>query len=36
MYGGRISSILLNVPGDEPALMTTLDGHPMALHGRGG
>ena len=26
MYGGRISSILLNIPGDEPALMTTLDG----------
>jgi len=25
MYGGRISSILLNIPGDEPALMTTLD-----------
>ena len=23
MYGGRISSILLNIPGDEPALMTT-------------
>ncbi|MEK9545297.1 MAG: tripartite tricarboxylate transporter permease, partial [Pelagibacteraceae bacterium] len=29
MYGGRISSILLNIPGDEPALMTTLDGYPM-------
>ncbi|WDR02693.1 tripartite tricarboxylate transporter permease [Devosia algicola] len=36
MYGGRISSILLNIPGDEPALMTTLDGHPMALQGRAG
>ena len=24
MYGGRISSILLNIPGDEPAMMTTL------------
>ena len=23
MYGGRISSILLNIPGDEPAMMTT-------------
>ena len=22
MYGGRISSILLNIPGDEPAMMT--------------
>ena len=36
MYGGRISSILLNIPGDEPALMTTLDGYPMALQGRAG
>ena len=34
MYGGRISSILLNIPGDEPALMTTLDGYPMAQAGR--
>ena len=33
MYGGRISSILLNIPGDEPALMTTLDGYPMAKQG---
>ncbi len=36
MYGGRISSILLNIPGDEPALMTTLDGYPMAKNGRAG
>ncbi|WP_118133635.1 tripartite tricarboxylate transporter permease [Oceanicella sp. SM1341] len=36
MYGGRISSILLNIPGDEPALMTTLDGYPMAQAGRAG
>lgn len=36
MYGGRISSILLNIPGDEPALMTTLDGYPMAKTGRAG
>lgn len=36
MYGGRISSILLNIPGDEPALMTTLDGYPMAKQGRAG
>ncbi|MDF1585674.1 tripartite tricarboxylate transporter permease [Marinimicrococcus flavescens] len=34
MYGGRISSILLNIPGDEPAVMTTLDGYPMARSGR--
>lgn len=36
MYGGRISSILLNIPGDEPALMTTLDGYPMAKNGKAG
>lgn len=33
MYGGRISSILLNIPGDEPAMMTCLDGYPMAKQG---
>lgn len=33
MYGGSISSILLNIPGDEPAVMTTLDGYPMARKG---
>lgn len=36
MYGGRISSILLNIPGDEPAMMTCLDGYPMALQGKAG
>lgn len=36
MYGGRISSILLNIPGDEPAMMTTLDGYPMAQAGKAG
>lgn len=36
MYGGRISSILLNIPGDEPAMMTTLDGYPMAKNGQAG
>lgn len=36
MYGGRISSILLNIPGDEPAMMTCLDGYPMARAGRAG
>jgi putative tricarboxylic transport membrane protein len=36
MYGGRISSILLNIPGDEPAMMTTLDGYPMARMGQAG
>ncbi|KFI24529.1 tripartite tricarboxylate transporter permease [Paenirhodobacter enshiensis] len=35
-YGGRISSILLNVPGDAGAVMTALDGYPMARQGRAG
>ena len=33
-YGGRISSILLNVPGDAAAIMTALDGY--RWHGRRG
>ncbi|MCB1994632.1 MAG: tripartite tricarboxylate transporter permease, partial [Rhodoferax sp.] len=32
----RISSILLNVPGDAGAIMTALDGYPMARQGRAG
>ncbi len=28
------SSILLNVPGDAAAIMTTLDGYPMAKQGK--
>lgn len=35
-YGGRISSILLNVPGDAGAIMTALDGYPMARAGQSG
>ncbi len=35
-YGGRISSILLNVPGDAGAIMTALDGNPMAKKGLAG
>ncbi|MCR4524577.1 MULTISPECIES: tripartite tricarboxylate transporter permease [Bosea] len=34
-YGGRISSILLNIPGDPGLVMTTLDGYPLAKSGRG-
>lgn len=30
MYGGSFSAILLNIPGDSPAVCTTLDGYPMA------
>lgn len=36
MYGGAFSAILLNVPGDSPAVMTVLDGHPMAEKGQPG
>lgn len=35
-YGGRISSILLNIPGEAATLMTCLDGYPMARQGRAG
>ncbi|MGI6030846.1 MAG: tripartite tricarboxylate transporter permease [Eubacteriales bacterium] len=30
MYGGAFSAILLNIPGDAPAVMTAQDGYPMA------
>lgn len=32
-YGGRITSILINVPGEAAAVMTTLDGYPLARQG---
>ena len=35
-YGGRISSILINVPGEASAVMTTLDGYPLARKGLAG
>lgn len=35
-YGGRISSILLNIPGEAAAVMTTLDGYPLARQGKAG
>lgn len=35
-FGGRISAILINVPGDAGAIMTTLDGYPLARSGLGG
>ena len=36
MYGGAYSAILLNIPGDSPAVMTALDGYPMSQKGQGG
>ncbi|CBG40341.1 tripartite tricarboxylate transporter permease [Helicobacter mustelae] len=35
-YGGRISSILLGIPGDAAAIMTTLDGYPLTKAGSAG
>jgi len=36
MYGGRISSILINVPGDAAAVVSTFDGYPLAQQGKAG
>jgi putative tricarboxylic transport membrane protein len=36
MYGGTITSVLMNVPGEPSSVATTLDGFPMAKQGRGG
>ena len=36
MFGGAYSSILLNIPGEAAAVMTTMDGYPMAKGGRPG
>ena len=36
MYGGAISSILLNTPGETASIMTALEGNKMAKDGRGG
>ncbi|EFW90203.1 hypothetical protein ZOD2009_21457 [Haladaptatus paucihalophilus DX253] len=34
MYGGSISSILFNVPGDSSAAATAIEGYPMTKQGR--
>lgn len=34
MFGGRISSILVNVPGDSAAVVATFEGYPMKLQGK--
>jgi putative tricarboxylic transport membrane protein len=36
MYGGTITSVLINTPGESASVMTTLDGFQMALQGRAG
>jgi len=35
-YGGTLTSVLINVPGESSSVMTALDGYQMALQGRGG
>jgi putative tricarboxylic transport membrane protein len=34
MYGGSTTSILLNAPGETASMVTAIDGHEMARHGR--
>jgi putative tricarboxylic transport membrane protein len=36
LYGGAITSILFNIPGEPWAVATTFDGYPMAKKGRAG
>lgn len=36
MYGGTITSVLINTPGEASSLITCLDGHPLAKQGRAG
>src|SRR5688572_11677378 len=36
MYGGTITSILINVPGEAASVVTCLDGYQMAQQGRAG
>ncbi|MBS7695915.1 MULTISPECIES: tripartite tricarboxylate transporter permease [unclassified Chelatococcus] len=35
-YGGSTTAILVNIPGEATAVVTTLDGHEMAKQGRAG
>jgi putative tricarboxylic transport membrane protein len=36
LFGGAITSILFNIPGEPWSVATTFDGHPMARNGLGG
>ena len=36
MYGGTITSVLINVPGEAASVITCIDGHQMARQGRAG
>lgn len=36
MYGGTLTSVLINVPGEAASIMTAVDGHKLARQGRAG
>jgi putative tricarboxylic transport membrane protein len=36
LFGGAITSVLFNIPGEPWSVATTFDGHPMAKQGRAG
>lgn len=36
MYGGTITSVLINTPGEAASVITCIDGHQMAKQGRAG
>lgn len=36
MYGGTVTSVLINTPGESASVITCLDGYPMAQQGRAG
>ena len=36
MYGGTLTSVLVNVPGEAASAITCLDGYEMAKRGRAG
>src|SRR5262249_52204786 len=36
LFGGAITSILFNIPGEPWSVATTFDGHPMAQNGKPG
>lgn len=35
MFGGAVTSVLLNVPGEVAAVPTAIEGYPLAMQGRG-
>jgi len=35
-YGGTITSVLMNIPGESSSVVTTFDGYPMAKQGKAG